>query len=210
MLTTESLLHFFWPMYVLDIRVQSAGGPGSPKWEPRCCTGVYLGHSPFHAGSVSLLFNLTTGLESPQFHVVFDNSFSTVPYMNAGTTPPNSADLVMHSSELYTYEAFEFAENWISNLPPLVPESDCVPDPALNRITNPFVVVPDATSAYETKTNAPLTQAPVMTGTERGGIKSANPLLVSTPPMVLQSLWVQHGSDNKWIPPRSTQLILRA
>ena len=67
--------------------------------------------------------------------------------MNAGTTPPNRADLVMHSSELSTDEAFEFAENCISNLPPLVPESDRVPDPALDRITDPFAVVPGPTSA---------------------------------------------------------------
>ena len=87
---------FFCPVYVLDSRAQSAGGPGPTKWKPRCHIGVYLGHSPFHAGSVALVFNLTTGLVSPQFYVVFDNPFSTVPYLNSGTTPPNWADLVMH------------------------------------------------------------------------------------------------------------------
>ena len=86
----------FFTVYVLDSRAQSTGGPGPPKWEPQCRIGVYLGHSPFHSGSVALVFNLTTGLWSPQFHVVFDDYFSTVPYMNAGTTPPNWADLVMH------------------------------------------------------------------------------------------------------------------
>ena len=88
--------------------------------------------------------------------------------MNAETTPPNRYDLVMHSSELSTDKAFELAENWSSNLPPLVPESDRVPDPALDRITNPFAAVPDPTSASGTETNAPLTQAPVLTGTEGG------------------------------------------
>jgi hypothetical protein len=24
----------FCPLYVLDVRAQSAGGPGTPKWEP--------------------------------------------------------------------------------------------------------------------------------------------------------------------------------
>ena len=91
--------------------------------------------------------------------------------MNAGTTPPNWADLVMHSSELSTDKAFELAENWSSNLPPLVPESDRVPDPALYRITDPFAVVPDPTSASGTETNAPMTQASVLTGTE-GGAKN--------------------------------------
>ena len=114
------------------------------------------------------MFNPTTGLVLPQFHVVFDDSFSTAPYTNAGTTPPNWADLVMHSSEISTDEAFELAENCSSNLPPLVTESDRVPDPVLNRITNPFAAVPDPTSASGTETNAPLTQDPVLTGTEGG------------------------------------------
>ena len=88
--------------------------------------------------------------------------------MNAGTTHLNRADLVMHSSELSTDEAFGLAENWSSNLPPLVPESDRVPVPALDRITDPFEVVPDPASVSGNKTNAPLTQAPVLTRTEGG------------------------------------------
>ena len=47
-----------------------------------------------------------------------------------------------------------------------MPESDHVPDPALDRITDPFAVVPDLTSTSVTEINAPLTQAPVLTGTE--------------------------------------------
>ena len=30
----------FCPVYVLDSRLQSAGGPGPPKWEPQCRIGV--------------------------------------------------------------------------------------------------------------------------------------------------------------------------
>ena len=41
------------PTYVLDARLQSAGGAGFPKWKPRSRIGVYLGHLPFQAGSVS-------------------------------------------------------------------------------------------------------------------------------------------------------------
>lgn len=90
----------FCPIYVLDARAQSAGGPGPPKWEPRSRIGVYLGHSSFHAGSVALVFNPRTGRVSPQYHVVFDDTFSTVPYMDAGTVPPNWPDLVKYSTEL--------------------------------------------------------------------------------------------------------------
>ena len=57
----------FCPIYVLDHRLQSAGGPGPPKWEPRSRMGVYLGHSPFHTGSVALVFNPKTARVSPQY-----------------------------------------------------------------------------------------------------------------------------------------------
>ena len=56
--TPESILHsvgvedlpvksyhtLFCPVYVLDACLQSAGGLGPPKWEPRSRIGVYLGH----------------------------------------------------------------------------------------------------------------------------------------------------------------------
>ena len=71
----KSFHTLFCPVYILNSRSQQAGGPGLPKWEPRSWIGVYLGHSPFHAGSVALVFNLTTGHVSPQYHVVFDNDF---------------------------------------------------------------------------------------------------------------------------------------
>ena len=51
----------FCPVYVLDSRLHNAGSPGPPKWEPRSRIGVYLGHSPFHAESMALVFNPTTG-----------------------------------------------------------------------------------------------------------------------------------------------------
>ena len=101
--TPESILHnlqikdipvksyhtLFCPAYVLDARLQSSGGAGPPKWEPCSRIGLYLGHSPFHVGNVALVWNPTTGRVSPQYHVMFDNDFTTVPYMEAGTLPPN-------------------------------------------------------------------------------------------------------------------------
>jgi hypothetical protein len=64
---------FGCPAYVLDARLQDAGGAGPPKWDPRARLGIYLGHSPSHAGSVALVLNPRTGLVSPQFHVVIDD-----------------------------------------------------------------------------------------------------------------------------------------
>ena len=89
----------FCPVFVLDSRLQSAGGLGPPKWEPRCRVGVYCGHSPLHAGNVALVFNPRTGRISPQFHLVFDDEFSTVPYMERGEVPPQWEDLCRNSYE---------------------------------------------------------------------------------------------------------------
>ena len=126
-------------MYVLDARAQSAGGPGPPKWEPRSRIGVYLGHSPFHAGSVALVFNPRTGRVSPQYHVVFDDTFSAVPYMDAGTEPPHWHDLLKYSSEKATDEDFDLAKEWM-NMVDKMPDQVSMPT-AAGRITDPFVVV---------------------------------------------------------------------
>jgi hypothetical protein len=103
----------FCPCYVLDGRLQAAGSIGPPKWEPRSNIRVYLGHSPFHAGSVALVYNPSTGHVSPQFHVVFDDDFTTVPYMEAGNIPPNWEDLVTHSSEKSTPQALALTQAWL-------------------------------------------------------------------------------------------------
>jgi hypothetical protein len=68
---------FGLPRFVLDSCLQSGVG-GAPKWEPRYCLGMYVDHSPSHAGSVALVLNPRTGHVSPQFHVVFDDHFTTV------------------------------------------------------------------------------------------------------------------------------------
>ena len=62
---------------------------------------AYLESFPQHASNVALVLNLKTGLVSPQFHVVFDNKFSTVEYLNKSKEPPNWQNLVEHHSEHY-------------------------------------------------------------------------------------------------------------
>ena len=64
----------FCPVFTLDRRLQSGNGM-IPKWNPRSNAGVYLGHSPEHASNVALVLNLSTGLVSPQYLLVFDDTF---------------------------------------------------------------------------------------------------------------------------------------
>jgi hypothetical protein len=92
---------FGCPVFVLDHRLQGGLG-GSPKWDPRARVGIYLGRSPFHAGNVALVLNPCTGHISPQYHVVFDDDFTTVSSMREGTVPNSWGELVRLSSECAT------------------------------------------------------------------------------------------------------------
>jgi hypothetical protein len=67
---------FGCPVYALQNHLQTNGK--LPKWNPRSRIGIYLGPSPRHASSISLVLNINTGLLSPQFHVSHDDFFETV------------------------------------------------------------------------------------------------------------------------------------
>ena len=67
---------FGCPSYVLDPRIQD--GNKLPRWNPRSKMGQFLGRSREHSSSVGLIRNLNTGAISAQFHVVFDDHFTTV------------------------------------------------------------------------------------------------------------------------------------
>lgn len=118
---------FGCPVYILDSRLQS-NPKGVPKWEPRSRLGIYVGHSPAHAGSVALVLNPKTGLVSPQYHVVFDDQFTTVPHMRALTVPPNWEKLVRQSRELVTTEQFDLTKTWFEG------ENDITADTVLQPL----------------------------------------------------------------------------
>ena len=92
--------HHTWgcPLYVLDARLKG-NIAGLTKWESPSCAKIYLGRSPFHAVSVALVLNPSTGYVSPKFHMVFDDEFSIVPFMREGTIHPNWTDLVQRISK---------------------------------------------------------------------------------------------------------------
>ena len=74
------------PVYVLDPTLQS--GKKLPRWQPRSRRGVFVGFSNVHTSDVPLILNLQTGSISPQYHVVFDDAFSTVNSTADDDTPP--------------------------------------------------------------------------------------------------------------------------
>ena len=65
------------PTYVLEPKLQKPGVK-IPKWDPRSRRGVNMGVSEMHSTQVVLVLNLFAGSISPQYHVVFDDMFSTV------------------------------------------------------------------------------------------------------------------------------------
>ena len=64
------------PGYVLSPTLQD--GKKIPKWSPKSRRGQFLGFSRHHSSTIGLMLNLQTGSISPQFHVVFDELFTTV------------------------------------------------------------------------------------------------------------------------------------
>ena len=68
---------FGCPVYVLDPRLQD--GKKIPKWDSRARQGIFVGFSPDHSSLVPLVLNPRTQHISPQYHVIFDDAFSTAP-----------------------------------------------------------------------------------------------------------------------------------
>lgn len=68
------------PSYVLEPKLQD--GHKIPKWQPRARRGQFLGFSPYHSTTIGLIRNLRTNNISPQYHVVYDDSFVTVTNVN--------------------------------------------------------------------------------------------------------------------------------
>ncbi len=82
---------FGCPVFVLEASLQN--GHKVPKWKPRSRMAIYLGNSPDHATSVPLVMNTSTGLVSPQYHLVFDDSFTTTKSLETNNIPTNWPEL---------------------------------------------------------------------------------------------------------------------
>jgi hypothetical protein len=62
--------------YVLDPRLQDNFTITS--WDPQGCLGQFLSFSSHHSSNIGLIRNLNTGFVSPQYHVLYDESFTSV------------------------------------------------------------------------------------------------------------------------------------
>ena len=89
------------PTYVLDPKLQD--GKKIPRWKPRSRRGVFLGFGEKYASSVPLVLNPTTSHISPQFHVIFDDLFSTVISQAESDEPPMEWDDLCITSRFQTH-----------------------------------------------------------------------------------------------------------
>ena len=101
---------FGCPVYIINARLQGAGF--IPKWSERVRVGAYVGRSPIHAGKFSLILNIFTGHVSPQFHVVFGETFSIVPSLKNGSVPDSWKFICENNIELATYKDLNLADLW--------------------------------------------------------------------------------------------------
>jgi hypothetical protein len=63
-------------VYILDPKVQQ--GQKLPGWQPRSRQRIFIGLSQQHTSEVPQVLNIAKGSITTQFHVVFDDQFTTV------------------------------------------------------------------------------------------------------------------------------------
>ena len=104
------------PVYVLDKTLSD--GKKLPRWMPRSHCEVFMGLSPKHSSTIPLVLNPGTGAITPQYHVVFDNEFTTIG-TNEDSMPDLNSDLW---AKLFGDSSFQFvfddeSEVHIADLP---------------------------------------------------------------------------------------------
>ena len=93
---------------------------------PWACQSTFLGYLTEHATNVSLILNLNTKCISPQFHVLYDDFFTTVKSVE-DIQDPVSTDIDWDQliQTLGTEQCFDQDEAHL--VPPLHPEWDYLP-----------------------------------------------------------------------------------
>ena len=69
-----------------------------------------------HAGSVALILKMVTGHVSPQYHVVYDKTLSTVSHRRDDTIPPTWDKMCKNEVESATSDGFDLAKLWFKKL----------------------------------------------------------------------------------------------
>ena len=73
-------------LYILNTRLQN--GFKISRFDPKAYQGIFTGNSPIHASTVGMILNPRTYRLSPQYHIIYDDYFETVPH-DTENPPPN-------------------------------------------------------------------------------------------------------------------------
>ena len=135
-------LHVFGcPVYVLDPVLQD--GKKLPKWERKSRRAIYLGLSQLHGSNVALVLNPTTGAITPQYHLVYDDHFSTV--YSDGTFDADVWDSLVASNLERHVDCPELSDGTPTTSVPSHPEPTLSNvDAELQRMFNKFTPPPDS------------------------------------------------------------------
>ena len=137
------------PVYVLDKTISD--GKKLPRWKPRSTRQIFVGMSKKHASSVPLCLNPNTGAITSQFHVVFDDSFTTVA-SSEDNLPDFGSDEwnKLFGESVYQYVLDPDDEEDVPEIPsdqPSLPTERVRQQTELLRPSVPLPVVPPSTSA---------------------------------------------------------------
>ena len=100
---------FGCPVFVLTKEMQD-GKPTGNFSKAKSYLGVHIGQSPKHSGNVPIVYNPATGLVSPQYHVIFDESFSIASTLDPVET---RAKLEKHFDALFESHEWIHADDFV-------------------------------------------------------------------------------------------------
>jgi hypothetical protein len=146
---------FGCPVYVLHPTLQDA--KKLPKWQRKSWRGIFLGFSPHHSTNVSLVLNPVTGSITPQYHVVFDEKFSTT-VSTVTEDSPTSAVYLWDTLRADGYEQHQCLQDSSDDLLP--PDSFLEPpdqtEPIVQTVEPPAIA--EKPDVYPVDTPQPVAQ----------------------------------------------------
>ena len=121
---------------------------------------------------MALVLNPGTGHVSPQYHLVFDDEFSTARHLRAGTVPQNWRELVESSSFSSTEEQYSLADTWLN-------QNALHPDDPDSAPLNSASLSPPPPSVSDVEISAPAPSPSVSGGASSGTSSAESPSFVS-------------------------------
>ena len=164
---------FGCPVYVLQKRL--ADGKKLGRWEPRSQRCIHMGFSPDHSKDAPLVLNPATGSLTPQWNMVYDDSFSTIS-SSIADLPDFTADswhnlFGTHTCHIPMEETTPLEETTLKEPPQMYHRSeilaDSTPSQPLNRAELPATIPATIPATMPCSSNQPTFQEERKNSSER-------------------------------------------